>query len=252
MNRRDYIKLMSLVAIGAYAQRAFPYANKEPSGLNVFLDQSGTFGRGYMVIGIMTCSNLEKVQRDIKQLREKLKFKCQLQYHSRNKWQGPYAKKLIDYCFESDIIRIQLFAIKNTKSNSAESVEIRELRYVNQLATSIINIKAKHPVISKLITQQRYSSEKNIRFEKKLAEQINNTPISIAKPKDNDLLQLIGYITGLYYGAYPTSFRTPTNRTKLDLMAYLANKIGIKTKDLWSIHKIGSNPRFRVEIIDNA
>jgi hypothetical protein len=80
-------------ALQAPTDKKFAHGN-----VDVIVDQSGLFGRGHFVVGMLTAANIQSEIAALNKLRHQTKFACRLRYNSRNKFKASFAKAAIDHC----------------------------------------------------------------------------------------------------------------------------------------------------------
>ncbi len=205
MDRRTLLRLAAFAGLQFISSKLFAQTRcvrKAEVGFehlnsDVIVDQSGNFGQGHFVVGILSCSDTKAAVKAIQSLRNKSNFCCRLRYTSRNKWKAKYAKDLIDYWLDSSSMYIRIRAIKQTQRKAAEMSLDKDLRYVAQI-TSVLNARRRVNDTSRVVMQSRYrAKEKNADFIQRVikgSKQIRGiVPI---KENQSDLVQLLGFIVG--------------------------------------------------------
>jgi Protein of unknown function (DUF3800) len=233
MRRRRFLK----VTIGLLGFTLSPIAGvrRAPVQTKTFrhdnndlvLDQSGIFGTEVFVLGILSCKDFSTAISDIKKLRTETSFRCKLSYSSRNKWKAQYAKQLIDYWINGSDLIIDLLVIKSLGKEKESALE-KMSRYTELVSRLIDMSKKGRKEKRRLVTQQRFSKDRQDQFEKLLISR-NKGIDSILKIAEDqsDLLQLLDLIVGSTYISYRMSLLE--NLTKKDLLHYLEHRLGAKS-----------------------
>ncbi len=78
------------------------------SSNTVYFDESGTLpGDGTFVIGSLKCADIAHCLKEIKALRKKHNYQCELKYRSRDKYKLAYALDIIDFFFAEPSLSFQ-------------------------------------------------------------------------------------------------------------------------------------------------
>lgn len=238
VKRRDALKLLvtsgcilcgleESAALQAPTGKTLAHGNGD-----VIVDQSGLFGRGHFVVGMLTATNMKSEIAALRKLRDQTKFACRLRYNSRNKFKASFAKTAIDHWLNSSGMSIAAVAMEDTRGAASESQALQDARCIEQVAALVNGRRHKGPV-SRIVTQRRHAGPRGASLENQLRKASRNVDQIVSIPdSQSDILQFLGFITGTIYGAFSGSDKPPTNKTKRELLAYVEAKLG--GKPLWA------------------
>lgn len=233
MQRRDLLKhaiaipllgFLSTVQAAWLKQKLFVYA---PSDL--VMDQSGNYGNGPFVLGLLSCADAGRTATKMAALRRKYNFRCKLDHSSRNKWKAAYARAVIDLWLKGDDMHIDIIVAKDA-GNKQRAGAVEQISDYTELLSRLIDMapKAKDKASRRrLIAQRHFKDKRQAWFETMLRARNDRLDAIIhTSERESDLLQLVDLVVGAVQASQTTTLAPVKNATKRSLMGYLATRLG--------------------------
>lgn len=233
MKRRIFLKLLAgglLLTFASTAKarvRAQKHNHLVHHANDLVMDQSGVFGNGAFVMGVLSCKNAEMIAKKVAAIRRSTHFRCTLSHASRNKWKKQYAHKLINFWVNSPNMKIDLLVLRDgSRLENRQSIE--RLSLYTEMASRLLDTSPYSNSRRRLVTQAHFKSERQATFESMLTmRSARIDEILHINDGESDLLQFIDLIVGAVQASQKTTQIPVSNSTKLEIVKYLMNKLGI-------------------------
>lgn len=236
MKRREVLKSLSLLAAINFSALSFarPSQPRRPKFIplttDTLLAQSGVYGQGVFVVGVLRCSNPRGVDKRLEDLRETTKFRLTLSHHSKSKYKVPYFESVVGDWLAHDDVKIYLRVLMpkqppNTNPTAAQLLS----NYVGDLTSALAMGSGITSTQDRIITVQRYKDPQQASLDSMmLARNPWARSVEKIRAEQCNLLQLLNAVTGMVRAnEEPLERSANRNHSKLTCMTKLRAAVNV-------------------------
>lgn len=249
MKRRTILKgilgaIFSTLGLSANA-REIKHKNIRHEATDIVLDQSGSFGNGAFVIGVLSCKDAWSSSIQMARIRYTTHFRCALSHSSRNKWKERYARKVIDLWLRHKDMSIDLLVDRDSARTSKLSPSEKLSNYTELVSRLVDNSPNTRGKQVRLVTQTHFKSERQTRFENMLSRRNAHVQQMVhVTEHESSLLQLVDLVVGAVQASQKATLDQISNPMKIRLTKYLMNRLGVD-----SFEKELRHPRCSIKFV---
>jgi len=231
--RREALGLAKGVALGAmFAQ--LPHANAAGERITCFIGQSGFPRSGAMCLGMLATARPEAQLHAIAELRLQTKHRRTLQAGSTDKYAAAFCKAFVDHMLADKEMRFfaSLVRIGKPPATPAERDAVMLACHVKTLE------EAEARGVAEIYLLQRDEMHTGALTAAIRKNAMPSARVGHRKLKDNDLIQLAGFIAA--------AIRTEGGKVRRDFRAFLKQRLGVRELNQASLAR---HPNFRIREI---
>lgn len=238
-NRRLFLKLST-----PFLLSVLPFKNLSAKIVNgrknhFFLDESNIFSNDdQFVIGLLHSTNFKKSAATIGFLRSINNYRTELTYRSTDRYKVQFSKDLIDFFLYEQTLKFSARVITGKIYSGREDYYSKKessyhLHYKQIIGGSYVRNN------SVIHLENRSLYKTNNKLKQFLNKRYNIPFRNIQHPK-SDLSQLSDLLTGCIIG----DTHSLTNSSKIEILDYFKNKLGIK--QFSELYNLKSNGKFEI------
>lgn len=203
-----------------------------------YLGESGWGGPHVdFFIGILLTQNPADHKGEIVSIRAFTSFRSVLRYRSTDHFKVAYGKHVIDYFLQQEEMKFFGFRV-NFVNDWPDIADERHALYFGMYKKLMIRGKVNRATNSVILTQTRTTTGRDNLFWQFLTTEMGISEIRRVRAKNDDLTQLVGFLTGL-----TRDERKLQSEAKMSLFSYLRQSLNVESLD--ETH-LGEHPKFNV------
>ena len=238
VTRRQVIQISTLSFIQSLLG-VFGYANAvDDRATYCYLGESGWCGPHVdFFIGILLTENPPDHKKEISSIREYTNYRSVLRYRSTDHFKVAYGKRIIKYFLEQG--EMKFIGLKVNFVNDWPNIpDERYALYFGMYKKLLLRGKLNRTTGIVIQTQTRTTTGRDEIFWQFLTREMGGPEIRRVRAKNDDLTQLVGFLTGLMRDE-----RKLKSEAKMSLFSYLRESLDVESLD--EAH-LGAHPKFNV------